>query len=76
MTTVFASSKQTHRVRAQVTQARGILQEAVGLSIEGYEIHMGRSFHAEEWTAPEEGITHFFSSRKGPAGRCGSRMGP
>ena len=48
VTTVFEATKQTHRVTAQVRQARGILQEAVGLSIEGYEIHMGQSSYSEQ----------------------------
>ncbi len=44
VTTVFAGTKETHRVRGEVKEAPGILQGASGLPVEGYEIHMGRSF--------------------------------
>ena len=44
MTTIFGGNKETHRVKGEVEQAPGILKEARGLPLEGYEIHMGRSF--------------------------------
>ena len=42
-TTVFAGTKETHRIRGQVLQGPGLLAEAKGLPIHGYEIHMGRT---------------------------------
>ena len=44
VTTVFSATKETHRVRGEVAEAPGILRGASGLPVEGYEIHMGRSF--------------------------------
>jgi adenosylcobyric acid synthase len=43
MTTVFARSKETHRVRGVVAQDFGLLANARGLPVQGYEIHMGRT---------------------------------
>ena len=43
MTTVFTGAKETHRVRGQVAQDSGLLGGAKGLSVQGYEIHMGRT---------------------------------
>jgi adenosylcobyric acid synthase len=43
VTTVFAPTKATVRVRARVTAAHGLLAGAAGLEIAGYEIHAGRS---------------------------------
>ena len=42
VTTVFESAKETHRVKGEVVGAAGILADALGLPVEGYEIHMGR----------------------------------
>ena len=43
MTTVFSSHKETHRVRGKVAQDSGLLAGAKGLSLQGYEIHMGQT---------------------------------
>ena len=43
MTTVFAGTKETHRVKGQVTGDSGLLTGARGAPIAGYEIHMGRT---------------------------------
>ncbi|MCI0896014.1 MAG: cobyric acid synthase [Chloroflexi bacterium] len=43
MTTVFAGSKETHRIRGTVAGDVGLLAGAQGLPIQGYEIHMGRT---------------------------------
>ena len=42
--TAFAGTKETHRVKGDVRKATGLLRGASGLPIEGYEIHMGRSY--------------------------------
>lgn len=42
--TVFSRHKETHRVRGTVTQDHGMLAGAKGAPIQGYEIHMGRTF--------------------------------
>ncbi len=41
--TVFAGSKETHRVKGVVSIDRGLLQGAKDLPVQGYEIHMGRT---------------------------------
>ncbi len=56
ITTVFEGSKETRRVRGVTREASGILQGARGLSIEGYEIHMGRSFASPAPSVGTEGI--------------------
>jgi len=43
VTTVFAPTKATVRVRARVAASTGVLAGAAALEIEGYEIHAGRS---------------------------------
>jgi adenosylcobyric acid synthase len=43
MTTVFAGSKETHRIQGEVILDHGLLAGAKGLAIRGYEIHMGRT---------------------------------
>ena len=43
LTTVFAGTKETHRIRGEVTEGSGLLAGAVGAPIIGYEIHMGRT---------------------------------
>lgn len=56
LTTTFHPSKSTHQVRGKVLLNRGILSGAAGLSVTGYEIHMGQTevpealaaFHVEE----------------------------
>ena len=41
--TTFVPSKSTHQMRGTVISLSGLLQSAQGLSITGYEIHMGRT---------------------------------
>ena len=43
MTTVFAGTKETHRIQGEVTEGSGLLKGAKGASIVGYEIHMGQT---------------------------------
>jgi adenosylcobyric acid synthase len=43
LTTVFAGTKETHRIRGEVLGDTGLLTGAKGSSIAGYEIHMGRT---------------------------------
>ena len=58
MTTIFTGHKETHRVRGKVAQDSGLLAGAKGLSLHGYEIHMGTTtaenvspaFHIEDRT--------------------------
>jgi adenosylcobyric acid synthase len=47
--TDFAVQKATHRARARVLGGPGWLSDLVGASIEGYEIHMGRTTGAAPW---------------------------
>ena len=65
-TTVFTGSKETHRIRGQALQGPGLLAEAKGLPIHGYEIHMGRTrgeglasaFHIDDrWDVPVDEST-------------------
>ncbi len=43
LTTVFAGTKETHRIRGEVVEATGLLKSVGGASLTGYEIHMGRT---------------------------------
>ena len=43
LTTTFAGTKETHRIRGEVVENAGLLAGAGGTSIAGYEIHMGRT---------------------------------
>jgi adenosylcobyric acid synthase len=43
LTTVFEGSKETHRIKGRVIAATGLLAGASGMSVSGYEIHMGRT---------------------------------
>ena len=43
LTTVFAGTKETHRIRGEVSEGPGLLAGAAGAPITGYEIHMGRT---------------------------------
>ena len=43
LTTVFAGSKETHRIHGHVAGGHGLLRGASGAGITGYEIHMGRT---------------------------------
>jgi len=51
VTTTFFPTKSTHQVRGFVAQGRGLLRNAFGLPIEGYEIHMGQT-RGEQVAAP------------------------
>ena len=48
LTTVFAGSKETHRIHGEVAEATGLLKGAAGAAITGYEIHMGRTTRTDE----------------------------
>ena len=48
MVTVFNREKTTTQVKGTVSSGRGILSEADGKEIEGYEIHMGESIENSE----------------------------
>lgn len=43
VTTTFFPVKSTHQIRGTVVIGRGLLQGASGLSLSGYEIHMGQT---------------------------------
>ena len=43
LTTVFAGTKETHRIHGEVVGASGLLKFAAGAPVTGYEIHMGRT---------------------------------
>jgi adenosylcobyric acid synthase len=43
MTTTFAGTKETHRVKGRVVAGAGLLAGALGAPVQGYEIHMGRT---------------------------------
>jgi adenosylcobyric acid synthase len=43
MTTVFAGTKETHRIKGEVVEGSGLLRSARGAPVTGYEIHMGRT---------------------------------
>jgi adenosylcobyric acid synthase len=43
LTTIFAGTKETHRIKGEVAEASGLLSGAKGAPITGYEIHMGRT---------------------------------
>ena len=48
MVTVFNREKTTTQVKGMVSNGKGILSEAEGKEIEGYEIHMGESVENNE----------------------------
>ena len=43
LTTIFAGTKETHRIRGEVVEGSGLLHGAAGAPVTGYEIHMGRT---------------------------------
>ncbi len=51
VTTTFSREKETHRIKGEVVGEAGLVAEARGSRIEGYEIHMGRTF-GEDLKAP------------------------
>jgi adenosylcobyric acid synthase len=46
VSTTLARAKRTARVRARVRATRGVLADAAGLDVSGYEIHVGDTEHA------------------------------
>ena len=40
---MFEGTKETHRINGRVVAATGLLAGASGMSVSGYEIHMGRT---------------------------------
>ncbi|MCR5232463.1 MAG: cobyric acid synthase [Lachnospiraceae bacterium] len=57
--TVMEDEKTTIRYKGEITGATGILKELVGTSVEGYEIHMGR-------TSPCSDLHEFTSDKLSP----------
>lgn len=51
ITTTFLPTKETHQVKGEVLSHRGLLSNTMGISLEGYEIHMGRTENHEEGNA-------------------------
>jgi adenosylcobyric acid synthase len=51
MITDFTPEKSTVQVRAKVLASAGLLSEAGGMEVNGYEIHMGKSKHSEKSNA-------------------------
>ena len=51
ITTIFLPTKETHQVKGEVLSHRGLLSNTMGISLEGYEIHMGRTENHEEGNA-------------------------
>ena len=47
--TVFGGEKATHQARAQIVNGPGWLANLRGQTVEGYEIHMGRTQSASAW---------------------------
>jgi adenosylcobyric acid synthase len=47
--TMFESAKATYQVQARVLGGPGWLTKAIGLEVEGYEIHMGRTAGGNPW---------------------------
>ncbi len=45
--TTFQRDKSTHQVKGRVGQGEGLLREAAGAPLSGYEIHMGRTIPAD-----------------------------
>jgi adenosylcobyric acid synthase len=54
--TVFADEKETRQTRAQVLGGPAWLGELVGLAVDGYEIHMGRSESRTPWLKIEGAV--------------------
>ncbi len=65
MTTVFGRTKETHRVTGEVGSVPGLLAEASGLPVEGYEIHMGNSFPSDGETGAQHGAPIRINERSG-----------
>ena len=51
LSTVFQGTKETHRIAGRVVEATGLLADASGMRVSGYEIHMGRTV-GEGFAAP------------------------
>ena len=70
VTTVFAGTKETRRVRGEVRDAPGILRGAHGLPLEGYEIHMGFSYPDQRTENAQDKQPFLIQERSGrPWGR-------
>ncbi|MDR2076214.1 MAG: cobyric acid synthase [Desulfovibrio sp.] len=74
MRTVFVPRKSTRRVRLRIRTARGLLEGAGGMEIEGYEIHMGHSAPAGSVLPLAERLGGG-EERDGPAGGEGRPEG-
>ena len=74
VTTVFGATKETYRVRAEVRVAPGILDWTSGMTVEGYEIHMGRSFYCPgpdpHKTTPDSAVPSPFRILERSGQRC------
>jgi len=61
ITTTFLSTKETHQVKGKVVSHWGLLKGTTNISIEGYEIHMGRT------ESDEKGNAFHLNERSGKA---------
>lgn len=72
-TTAFDATKTTHQVRARLGTAPGWMAPLAGQTIDGYEIHMGRSLGGTPWLLVPHGGQDEAVTPQGnatPDGRC------